>query len=106
MAKIAQIAKMVSGGTAAPDMADPEGAADEGQDGTAPLDPRAMRVMARVMSAYSAGGIGDKGALLGAIGPYLTGERREYVEAAAQMVKLARLAKAALGAWMEGEVDV
>ncbi|MDR1299581.1 MAG: hypothetical protein LBJ84_04950, partial [Oscillospiraceae bacterium] len=71
----------------------------------APMDPRMLRVMTRVMSAYS-GGIGDKGALLGAIRPYLRSDRRDYVDAAAEIVKLTRLAKVALGAWTEGDIDV
>jgi hypothetical protein len=100
MAKIADMARSISAASPAPEDAPP----DDGDSSDAPgsaalaLDPKMMRIMSSVMGAYSSG-TSDKEALLGAIRPYLRSGRQEYVDRAAEIVRLTRLARAAIGAW-------
>ena len=58
------------------------------------LDPKIIGLVGKLMGEYSSGS--DKETLLHAISPYLTAERRSRFEKAAEMAKLARLAKTAM----------
>ncbi|MDR1589663.1 MAG: hypothetical protein LBS51_05665 [Oscillospiraceae bacterium] len=128
MEKLAAMAKSIAEGLAAPTAAGsgeapglgPEDGGDGGDGGAAvdaparagagaapAVDPAIFGVIARVMGAYSSGaGAGDKTALLGAIRPYLKSDRREYMDKAAEMVKLTRIARAAFNEFSGGDVNV
>jgi hypothetical protein len=118
MRKLMEMAKSISGSLGAPsgetdavDVISGEAGeiVDDGRGSEAvaapSVDSELLGVITRVMGAYASGGA-DKNALLGAIKPYLRSSRREYMDKAAEIVKLARIAKAALSEFSGGDVNV
>jgi hypothetical protein len=120
MSKLMEMVKSISGSLGAPsaadggdgvisggggDAGDAKDGADAGGGAVPPFDPEIFGVITRVMGAY-ASGAADKNALLGAIKPYLRSSRREYMDKAAEIVKLTRIARAALSEFSGGDVNV
>lgn len=105
--KIMGLAKSLSGssggaspddGTAARDNAEPSGDTPSGDGilGSLPnLDPKMLGMLGRLMGAYGSGG-GDKAELIGALRPYLKETQRGRLDRAAEISKLAKLAKIAM----------
>ncbi|MDR0838205.1 MAG: hypothetical protein LBN99_01025 [Oscillospiraceae bacterium] len=88
MAKIAEIAKSFA-------QPQPDGEAGSGDASPlSSLDPKMLGLIGKLMGEYNAGS--DKEALLRALTPYLKDSRRGKIERAAEMAKLARLAKLAM----------
>jgi hypothetical protein len=69
------------------------------------LDPKLLHIAGKLMGEYSHSS-SDKTALLTAIKPYLKKERIETLDKAANIAKLARLAKIALSEFSGGEHDL
>ena len=66
------------------------------------IDPRIFRLATRLVTEYTSGN-NDKAVLLNAIKPYLKEDRREKIDRAAEIAKLARLAKVAFREFSGGE---
>ena len=66
------------------------------------IDPKLIRLFGRVMSEYSSQE-NDKSALFSAIKPYLKEDRREKIDRAAEVAKMAQLARTALSEFSGGE---
>jgi hypothetical protein len=110
MEKLIEAARSLTGG-GSPTAGDAgecaETAQSAAESAAAPIpDPKIFKMITRVMGVYSSTGAGDKGALLGALRPYLRDNRRECMERAVEIVKLTRLARAALSEFSGGDVDV
>jgi len=66
------------------------------------IDPKIFRLATRLINEYMSEK-NDKVALLNAIKPYLKEDRRQKIDRAAEIAKLARLAKVALHEFSGGE---
>lgn len=100
MEKITKLAAQIMGGGGAassspeaPQEASPEKAEAPGLD-LGGLDPELFGKIGRLLS--QTGGGNDKTALLRAMGPYLSQDRREKMEKAMRFAKIAKLAGAAI----------
>jgi hypothetical protein len=69
------------------------------------IDPKMFKIISRLMSELKSGG-DDKTALLNAIKPYLRQERRDAVDKASKIAKVAHAAKIALGEFTGGDSGV
>jgi hypothetical protein len=69
------------------------------------IDPKIFRLVTRLVGEYTSGK-NDKTELLNVIKPYLKEDRREKIDRAAEIAKLARLAKVALREFSGGEKSV
>lgn len=69
------------------------------------IDPKIFRLVTRLVNEYTSGK-NDKAALLNAIKPYLKEDRRQKIDRAAEIAKLARLAKVALHEFSGGDKGV
>jgi hypothetical protein len=69
------------------------------------IDPKIFRLVTRLATEYTSGK-DDKAVLLNAIKPYLKEDRREKIDRAADIAKLARLAKVAFREFSGGEKGV
>ena len=69
------------------------------------IDPKLMGVLSRLMREYSAGQP-EKFELLAAIRPYLRKERRDNMDRAVKIARLAHVAKLALSEFPGGEFHI
>ena len=99
--------------TESPDAGAPAPSADSGPDlaglvsmlSGGEVDPRAIQLGLRLLSAYSAQD-DNKAALLSALKPFLRDERLSKLEKAEKVARLARVVRAAIAFWKEGEAGV
>ena len=69
------------------------------------IDPKMFKLISRLMGEYNSNK-NDKSALLNAIKPYLRPQRRDAVDRAANIAKMARVAKIALSEFSGGDSSV
>ena len=69
------------------------------------IDPKMFKILSRLMGEYNSDK-NDKSALLNAIKPYLRQERREAVDRAANIAKMAHVARIALSEFTGGDSGV
>ena len=113
--KIMNIAKSFSGGGEAKGAPTGEGGAKPGGSAMPDLssmgsllgniDPKMIGLITRVMGEYS-GTKNDKAALITALKPYLKEDRRQQIDKAAEMAKLARIATLAFSEFSGDKKDV
>ena len=106
--KIMSMAKSLSGSIGD---ANDENEADAGPDLSSigsmlgSLDPKVIGIVGRLFGEYSSKGSGGKIALISAMKPYLKEDRREKIDKAADMARLASLARLAFSEFSGGEDD-
>ena len=69
------------------------------------LDPKIFKIVSRLMGEYSSQK-NDKSALVNSIKPYLRQERREGLDRAVKIAKIAHIAKIALSEFSGGEFNL
>lgn len=72
--------------------------------GLGDMDPRFFKVLGRIMGESA--GEHDKSALISAMKPYVRAERRETLDRALKIAKLARIARVALAEFGGGDSDL
>lgn len=95
MEKITQLASQLMGGGE-------EKETEQGGKNAASPGPDMMKMMGKLFSNSSSGG--DKAALVAALGPYLKPERRQKLEKALKISRLAGIAGIAISEMGEGNV--
>ena len=95
MEKIMALARSISG-----EGEEAEAAPREEESGP---DPRMMAMLTKLMSSYSAAEDEQKLALLRAMKPYLRQERRESLQRAVEIARMAKMAKIALSELSGGD---
>lgn len=70
------------------------------------IDPKILTIISRLMGEYSSSKKDDKSALVASIKPYLREERREGLDRAVKIAKIAHIAKIALSEFSGGEFNI
>lgn len=107
MEKISGLARSLMGGAEQPSSEKPVNMLDSLMSGGSPgpeLDPAMLRRISALMGASDSGS-SDKRALLEAMKPYLSEKRRQKMDRALRIARLAKIAGIAMGE-MEGKGDV
>jgi hypothetical protein len=109
MDKVMNVARSLgnSGGNALPpagSAAEPIAQAPDLSSLLGGIDPAVMTHAMRLLGAYNRGGDPQKAALMQAVKPYLRPARRDRVDKAMQTLKLANVAKEALGTDIVGNL--
>ncbi len=69
------------------------------------IDPKTVKIMNRILSQYP-NAASDKAALLNAFKPYLKEDRREKIDRAVEITKLAKMARVVFSELSGGDNDV
>lgn len=101
MEQIMDMARSLMGGEETPPKANGLGALLQNHTGGGAVDPGLLSRLAGLMNG---GADGDRRALLEALTPWLSARRREKLERAMRMARLARVASAVLGETGGGHV--
>ncbi len=106
MEKIMNIARSISGGASDSETDSKENLSSNGGAASFPLgdiDPQMLKMMSRVMEQYGSGGDDGKALILNTLKPYLKEERRQKVDEALKIARMAKLAKIAFSEFSGGD---
>lgn len=106
MSKIMDLAKSFSGGGG--DTNSTGSSSDSARNSASDfggIDPKILGIMSRIMSS-SSGGNDNKSQLLNCMKPYLREDRREKIDKALQIAKMAHIAKTAFSEFSGGDFNL